>query len=120
MYGGTCMFFQTGDSAKFLAGYEKSTAAMVDIIKKNPASNYPMQQLSRKKIDGRDVLVVTIDMSKTIEKQTEKQPQLKGMMESMFGKDGKLTAYITAADKEVVVMAYDEDVLKKAVADVKE
>lgn len=119
-YGGTCMLMETDDSAKFLAGYERAMASMAEIIKKNPSSTYPTQELARKKIDGRDVLAITTDMSKMIEKMSEKQPQLKGMYETMFGKDGKLTGYATTIDKTTVIMTYDEDLLKKTLAELKD
>jgi hypothetical protein len=120
LYGSTCALFQTDDAIKFLDSYEKSIGRMAEIVKKNPATTYPLQQASRRKVDGRDILVVTTDMSKTVEKQTKDQPQLKGMMEAMFGKDGKLNAYLTAVDKQTVALAYDEDGLKNAVTGIHE
>jgi hypothetical protein len=110
------------DSAKFMANYEKNLARVAEITKKNPKSGYPAQSVERKKIGGRDVLLVTMDIEAML-KQAEEQPggadAAKMMKQVIFGGD-KLTGYITAVDAETVVMTYDEDALEAFADDVKQ
>ena len=119
LFDGAYVIVQTTDAKKFVDRYETNMAKTNAIVAKNPAATYPKATLERKQIDGRDTLIMTMDMSKMLEQmQASQPPQLKGMMESMFGAGGKVKAYLLAIDKETVLMTYSEDSLKQLAASV--
>jgi hypothetical protein len=92
----------------------------MEIAKKNPKSGFPGQTAERKQIGGRAVIVVTADMAAMF-KQMDEQGQAdaaKMVKQVIFGGD-KLTAYVTAADKQTVVMTYNEEAIPVLADDVK-
>ena len=119
LFDGAYVIVETSDAKKFVDQYETNMAKTNAIVAKNPAATYPKATVERKQIDGRDTLIMTMDMSKMLEQMDANQPpQLKGMMESMFGAGGKVKAYLSAIDKETVLMSYSEDSLKQLAANV--
>jgi hypothetical protein len=116
---GMAAIYKVDDSAKFLADYEKSMATMSELGKKD--KNFPVYTTERKKIEGLDALVFTTDMTPMLE-QMEKQPggdAAKMALEAMFGKETKIDAFLSAVNKETVVLTYDATTLKETVATAK-
>jgi len=109
------------DSAKFMANYEEQIKLITAIAKKNPKSTDPTATIERKKLDGREVLVVTTDIGAAM-KQVEDQQgaeAVKMFKQLILGGD-KIVAYITAVDQKTVVMTYSEEAIGPFADDIKQ
>ena len=105
MYGGTVAILRVADAHKYLDNYEKSLADLRELQK---ILNNPLignQEVKKVTVEGLAGLEVTVDMSQAAA-AAGGNPMQKKMMESLFGADGKLKAYLAAADDKTVVMAY--------------
>jgi hypothetical protein len=109
------------DSAKFMANYEKQLEAIAEIAAKSPESGYPGQTVKKKKIGGRDVLLVTTDIGAVLKQVEEQQgaQAVKMFRDLIFGGD-KLVACVAAVDAKTVVMTYSEEAIGPFADDVKQ
>ncbi len=105
MYGSTAAILRVADAHKYLDNYEKSLDGMREMQKilNNPLVQAP--EVKKVTVEGLAGLEVTIDMSQAAA-AAGGNPMQKKMMDSLFGPNGKLKAYLAAADDKTVVMAY--------------
>lgn len=94
------------DAPKYLADSEAMMRQMSELMKdaKGPIKPY---EIDEETIGGIKTMTMTMDMSAMLMHTPDENARQ--MFETMFGPDGKLTAYMAAADKQTVIFAYDRD-----------
>jgi hypothetical protein len=119
VYDGVYGLYVVEDAEEFVKENEAGLKVFVEAFNKFKDKLAAME-VGRKKIDGVDALVYSIDMLALMKAfGAPEQPQQDMMMKAMFGGEGKLTIYLAAASKTKVVMAYGEKGLKTIVESVK-
>jgi hypothetical protein len=117
LYAGMAGAIWSDDSEAFLTRYieqTKASAKLAEGAEKSPLKSIKVEPVE---IDGAKGYRVKMDLS-SMYSMPGMENQAK-MLQKMYG-EGEMTAYILAADKNIVVFSYlSEDVAKKAIAAVK-
>jgi hypothetical protein len=95
------------NSREFLTGYEKSIREMSKAFEKSENPLFGSYEISKGEVGGVSTLQISMDMSEFFKSIGD--PNAERMMKLMMGQDGKLTAYIAAADATTVAMSYSEE-----------
>jgi hypothetical protein len=104
LYGRMLLIIKTKDAKAYLESYEAAMAEMMKIFKEADSPLFSFES-QRTEIDGLPVLKLTMDMEPFLAGQGQ-GPEVKKMMELMFGSGGKMDVYMAAADQRTVVGAY--------------
>jgi hypothetical protein len=106
LYSNATAVMSFDDSQKFLAGYEKSLAAMRELSEEVKSPIFPVATVKRVQLGTEGALQITMDMSKMSQLTPPGGPDPQKMMQAIAGPSGKLTVYLAAADEHAVVMSY--------------
>jgi hypothetical protein len=113
IYAGMTAAMQVDNAEEFLDRYEKSIREMSAAFKESKNPFFQSYEVAKAKVGGTEALKVTMDMSAMLKELPD--PNAQQMIELMVGKGGKLTAYLGAAGKNHVIMAYGEDSFAEAI-----
>jgi hypothetical protein len=104
IYGRTVGIMHVDDAHAFLRNYNKSFLEMMNLMKGSPwTAAYTVEEMQ---IDGKLAVHLTMDMSKFQLAGSDPEQVMTKYYDKMFGNDGKLSVYLTAASDSTVVMAY--------------
>jgi hypothetical protein len=116
LFSNTSAIMIVDDAKSFMERYEKSIAAVRELVEQAKSSAIPVATAKRIKIGDVDALEVTTDMANLEQPTAPGAPDPKKVQQLIFGAEGKMVAYMAAADEHAVVMTYTSpDKLKAAI-----
>lgn len=92
------------DSDAYLANYRETVKAMNELVKDAETSVLTTTEL--KDVQVGDVSALKISMKYPVSPQAQEMPGYEEMMKAFFGPEGKIVAYLAAADEHTLVTAY--------------
>ncbi|HTQ40695.1 MAG TPA: hypothetical protein VMJ32_16855 [Pirellulales bacterium] len=111
MYSQMFAVMRVENAQSRLQNYESSLTTYAALLQKLHIPTMPSYEVSKSELDGTPVVEVTTDMTNvfnSMQQQNPAAPQANAFVKSLFGSEGKLITYMTAADPTTVVMAWGE------------
>lgn len=102
LFSGMAGAFHTKDAAQYLADYEKSIGVMNEVFKELNVPFLPTYEVKKVKVNGKQALEMSMDFAGGFGLPEEVQ----GMIQKMFGPDGKMSVSLAARDDKTIVMRY--------------
>jgi hypothetical protein len=103
------------DAQKYLDNYEKLVKAMAEMGADSDTSFFKDMKIEKVRIDDLDARKITFQFPTEMPGIGE-VPELRGIIDVIYGPGGKMTAFLAAADEHTVVSSYgSEEVLKQCV-----
>ena len=112
MYGNTAALLQVDDAADYLKRYAKSLKDLKELTAdQEEPSLFGGFQFQQTKIDGAAALKGSMDITQL--PGMPDVPQMRSLMEAMYGPGGKVTFYLIVADNDTIVAAYSEEIARE-------
>jgi hypothetical protein len=103
LYSRILVTYRVDDANAYLDKYEKHMQSYNEIIKDGD-TGIPPAALKKMKVEGKPALQISMDYGKLL--SNEEAPLPKELLEKMFGRKGKIVAYLVAADKQTLLAGY--------------
>jgi hypothetical protein len=113
LYERVSAVMKVDDSAAFLKRYRESIDKMDEVLTEARDGSSRLYEIEEIQVDGKPALLIRMDMKSML---AGSPAAANPTTEKLFGPEGKLDAYLTAADERTVIAAYSSQAaLKKAV-----
>jgi hypothetical protein len=103
LLAGLAATLQTNNAAAYLGEYEKSIAAMNELVKEINLPIMPSYEIKKVKVNDKPALEMSMDFGAAFGGIPE---EMQKIFKGMFGPDGKMTIALAARDDKTVVMRY--------------
>jgi len=104
IYSDLAFTMTVDDAPAYMAKYKKSIEAMNELVEGAEDSILQGTKLTEVKIGGKPGLKISMKFPTT--PQVKNIPNYEQMMEKMFGRGGRITIFMAAADEHTIVAAY--------------
>lgn len=99
----------------YIKNYEQAVRQMTEMFKKVNNPLLQSYELGHEKVGGVEALTLSMDISAALQAGGN-EPGAQKMMELLFGKEGKIKAYVGPADKTTVALGYSKEVFDEVLA----
>jgi hypothetical protein len=104
VYSNFHFLFQVESAEEYFKNYRESLQVWNEITAKAQANRQFEYALTEETIAGKPGLLITMDLAAAMGGQG--QPQLQPVLQTMFGEDGKMRAYLAQVDEARVLVSY--------------